>query len=56
MSIISESDYLSRLSAFVEQDDLFIGTLTVIEQLNFTVNIFNYCLDLVDGLLIFLLK
>ena len=29
---------LRKLSAYVQQDDLFIGTMTVAEHLHFTVN------------------
>ena len=33
-----DTDTLARMSAYIQQDDLFIGTLTVQEQLRFQVN------------------
>ena len=33
------TDSLARISGYVQQDDLFIGTLTVSEHLRFQVNI-----------------
>jgi ABC-type multidrug transport system ATPase subunit len=41
--IVKTSSQLASISGYVQQDDLFIGTLKVIEQLKFQVIILIIC-------------
>lgn len=37
---VVQRDFIRKIAAYVEQDDLFIGTMTVLEHLQFTVIFF----------------
>ena len=51
--LVTSSNTISSVSGYVQQDDLFVGYLTVREHLHFQVDLYDYKLKKIFQILIF---